>query len=197
MQLAELRSVVANRNWKIVQEYVDHGWSGRKNDRPALNQLMDAIRYGAIDAVLVWKIDRFGRSVADLVSNIRQLESAGVRFCAVSQGIDTDASNPTSRLQLHILAAVAEFEAEMIRERVKAGVEHAKRVGTRSGKPIGRPKRVFRHDLVLEMRDRGVPAIQIARELKLGEGTVRRLLAKNQRAQTAGGVDTAQSAGAR
>jgi len=174
LQLLELRQVARNRGWAIVSEYVDQGWSGRTNDRPALNRLMDALPYGGIDLVLVWKIDRFGRSVADLVRNIQILEAAGVRFCAVSQGIDTDQSNPTARLQLHILAAVAEFEAELIRERVKAGVEHAKKVGTRSGNPIGRPVKVFRRDEALRLRAGGKSIREIARQLHVGKGTVER-----------------------
>lgn len=130
------------------------------------------------DAVLVWKLDRFGRSVVDLKNNISALELAGVRFIAISQGIDTDHSNPTSRFMLNMLAAVAEFEAEIIRERVKAGVEQAKRNGTRSGKAIGRPQRVFRRDEVIRLRGEGVSWREISRRLEIGEGTARRACAK-------------------
>src|SRR5207302_53730 len=96
-----------------------------------------------LDAVLVWKLDRFGRSLVHCVGTIQELASFGVRFLAVSQGLDTDESNPASKLLMHILAAVAQFERELIRERVAAGMRHAKERGTRSGRPIGRPRRVF------------------------------------------------------
>jgi putative DNA-invertase from lambdoid prophage Rac len=185
IQLAELRQYCASRCWTAA-EFVDHGWSGRRADRPALLRLMkESYRYSA---VLVWKLDRFGRSLKDLVENVQTLESHGIRFIAVSQGLDTDKSSPTSRLLLHLLAAIAEFEAETIRERVKAGVQHAKRVGTRSGKPIGRPKRVFRHDEAVERFRAGEPVIKIARDLGIGEGTLRRALAKTPVADAVPGV---------
>lgn len=175
MQLAELRQICQARAWTST-EYIDTGWSGQRSDRPQLMKLMkDAYLYGA---VLVWKLDRFGRSVEDLVQNIRRLESAGVRFIAVSQSIDTDRSNPTSRLLLHMLAAIAEFEAEIAKERVKAGLEHAKRVGTRSGKPPGRPRKVFRRDQVLELRASGKSYRDIARALDLSLGLVARTCTK-------------------
>lgn len=99
------------------------------------------------DAVLVWKLDRFGRSVKNCVDGIGQLSAHGVRFIAVSQSIDTDESNPTSRLLLHILASVAEFERELIRERMLAGLANARQKGVR----VGRPKRVFRRDEVVRL----------------------------------------------
>lgn len=195
MQLAELREYCKRREWVIGCEYLDEGWSGRRSDRPAMNRLLYDARVHAFDAVLVWKLDRFGRSVADLTSNIQQLEKCGIRFMAVSQGIDTDQSNPTSRLLMHMLAAIAEFEAEIIRERVKAGVEHAKRVGTRSGKAIGRPQRVFRRDEVIRLRAEGVPVREIARRLDIGMGTVMRACAKTPSEADAGCAGTAEVLG--
>src|SRR5437660_523456 len=143
MQLRELREYAHRRGWEVAGEYVDTGWSGAKASRPQLDRLMqDASRRG-FDAVLVYKLDRFGRSVRNCLDGIEALRSHGVRFLAVSQNIDTDESNPTSRLMLHILAAVAEFERELIRERVSAGMRSAKARGTRSGKAMGRPRRIF------------------------------------------------------
>jgi putative DNA-invertase from lambdoid prophage Rac len=170
VQLSELREYCQRRNWEIGCEYIDEGWSGRRNDRPAMNRLLYDAGVHSFDAVLVWKLDRFGRSVADLTQNIQQLGKFGIRFLAVSQGIDTDQSNPTSRLLMHMLAAIAEFEAEIIRERVKAGVEQAKRVGTRSGNPIGRPARVFRKDEALRLRSEGASYREIARQLNISVG---------------------------
>jgi putative DNA-invertase from lambdoid prophage Rac len=101
------------------------------------------------DCVVVWKLDRFSRSVLHLNQQLAMLTSCGVRFIATSQSLDTDQSNPTSRLLLQILASVAEFEREMIRERTLSGI----RAAQAAGKAIGRPKRVFRRDEVVRLRD--------------------------------------------
>src|ERR1700737_4988801 len=129
MQLQEMREYCQRRGWEISGEYVDTGWSGVKASRPELNRLMQDAALRRCDTVLVWKLDRFGRSVKNCVDGIAALTAAGVRFIAVSQSIDTDESNPTSRLLLHILASVAEFEGELIRERVRAGIRSAKHKG--------------------------------------------------------------------
>jgi len=91
------------------------------------------------DIVVVWKLDRFGRSLVHCVSGIQDWRAWGIRFIATSQGLDTDESNPASKLLLHILAAVAQFERELIRERVSAGMKAAKTHGTKTGNAIGRP----------------------------------------------------------
>jgi putative DNA-invertase from lambdoid prophage Rac len=176
MQLRELREYAHRRGWEVAGEYVDTGWSGAKASRPQLDRLMlDASRRD-FDAVLVYKLDRFGRSVRNCLDGIEALRTHEVRFLAVSQNIDTDESNPTSRLMLHILAAVGEFERELIRERVSAGMRSAKAQGTRSGKAIGRPRRVFDRDEVLRLRQDGISFAKIARQLKVGIGTVARVL---------------------
>jgi DNA invertase Pin-like site-specific DNA recombinase len=113
------------------------------------------------DCVVVWKLDRFGRSVLNLNQMLARLESYGVRFIAASQGIDTDASNPVARLTMQILASVAEFEREIIRERTLSGV-HAARA---AGKTLGRPKRVFRRDEVARLRESGLSWRAVAKEL--------------------------------
>src|SRR5579863_3381742 len=129
MQLRELREYCTRRGWQVAGEYIDTGVSGSTASRPELDKLMHDSALHRFDAVLVWKLDRFGRSVRHCLDGIEALRSHGVRFLAVSQSIDTDDSNPTARLLLHILASVAEFEREMIRERVCAGVRNAKRNG--------------------------------------------------------------------
>jgi DNA invertase Pin-like site-specific DNA recombinase len=133
-------------------------------------------RQRRFDAVLVWKLDRFGRSLVHCVSGIQELASLGIRFIATSQGLDTDESNPASKLLMHILAAVAQFERELIRERVSAGMRSAKAKGTRSGKPIGRPRRVFNRGEVLRLRQGGVSLAKIALQMNIGVGTVARVL---------------------
>jgi DNA invertase Pin-like site-specific DNA recombinase len=151
--------------------------SGAKANRPGVDKLMADARQRRFDAVLVWKLDRFGRSLVHCVSGIQELSSLGIRFIATSQGLDTDESNPASKLLLHILAAVAQFERELIRERVSAGMRNAKAKGTRSGKAIGRPRRIFNRDEVLRLRQDGLSLAKIAREMNVGVGTIARALA--------------------
>jgi DNA invertase Pin-like site-specific DNA recombinase len=182
MQLRELREYALRRGWEVAGEYVDTGWSGAKASRPRLDRLMQDASRRSFDAVLVYKLDRFGRSVRNCLDGIEALRAHGLRFLAVSQNIDTDESNPTSRLMLHILAAVAEFERELIRERVSAGMRNAKSKGTRSGKAIGRPRRVFDREEVLRLRQDGLSIETIARETRLGVGTVARVLQGAERA---------------
>jgi putative DNA-invertase from lambdoid prophage Rac len=161
MQLRELREYVARRDWEPSSEYVDAGFSGAKASRPALDKLMTAAARRDFDCVLVYKIDRFGRSVLNLSQQLAALTSYGVRFISVSQAIDTDASNPSSRLMLTILAGVAEFEREIIRERTLSGVRAAKA----SGKVLGRPVRIFRRDEVVRLREEGISWRVIAKQL--------------------------------
>src|ERR1017187_7350727 len=149
MQLRELREYIGRRDWKVAGEYVDSGFSGAKSSRPALDRLMADAAKRKFDCIAVYKIDRFGRSVLHLNQQLAALTSHGVRFIATSQSLDTDEKNPTSRLLLQILASVAEFEREMIRERTLSGI----RAAQAAGKVVGRPKRVFRHDEVVRLRD--------------------------------------------
>ena len=174
MQLRELREYAERRDWKVVREYVDKGWSGAKASRPELDRLMKDAGEHRFDCVLVWKLDRFGRSVMNLTQQLLTLNSQGVRFIATTQSLDTDQANPTSRLLLHILAAVAEFEREMIRERVKSGMKAAKHRGVK----CGRPKLVFDRGKIPEMHRAGASVRTIAAKLGVGVGTVHRVLAK-------------------
>jgi DNA invertase Pin-like site-specific DNA recombinase len=164
-----LREYIARRGWESAGEFVDAGISSTKASRPALDRLMAAAGRRDFDAVLVYKIDRFGRSVLHLSQQLAALTSYGVRFIAVSQAIDTDASNPSSRLMLTILSGVAEFEREIIVERTRAGVRAAKARGAQ----LGRPKRVFRRDEVVRLRDGSRMSWRaIARELGAPVSTV-------------------------
>jgi DNA invertase Pin-like site-specific DNA recombinase len=129
-------------------------------------------RRRCFDVVLVWKLDRFGRSLLHCVSTIQELTALGIRFVAISQGLDTDRSSPTSQLLTHILAAVAQFERELIRERVTAGMAHSRK----QGKLVGRPKKVFDRDELVRLRRQGQSIEKIARQMRLGTGTVVRVL---------------------
>ena len=187
LQLAELREYALRREWEIVGEFVDTGWSGAKASRPEFDRLMDGVVMREFDAVLCWKLDRFGRSLLNCLSSLQQLQAHGVRFIATTQNIDTDESNPASRFLLHVLIAAAEFERELIRERATAGLNRyreqyaAGKVGretrSRSGKnlPVGRPRRVLDRQKVVELRDLGYSWRQIARRFGVGATTIRRV----------------------
>lgn len=114
MQLQELRDYAARRGWIVTREYVDTGWSGTKASRPELDRLMRDASRRQFDVLLVYKLDRFGRSVLHLNQQLATLNSHGIRFISTSQSLDTDQTNPRSRLLLQILASVAEFERELI-----------------------------------------------------------------------------------
>jgi len=182
LQLRELRSYCLARGWANVKEYVDSGVSGASTrKRLAFKELMKDAGQRKFDVVICWKLDRFGRSVPDLSSALQQLASAGVRFLAVSQNIDTDQSNPASALLLNLLCAIAAFERETIRERVGLGYEtyradyaSGKAVASKSGKnlPVGRPKRVFDRLKAESLQSQGVPLRQIAKQLGVSVGTV-------------------------
>lgn len=168
MQLRELRDYAARRGLDVVAEYVDTGWSGAKANRPALDRLMRDARMRRFDAVVVWKLDRWGRSVAHCVRSVQELTSLGVRFLAATQNIDTDESNPTSRFLLHLLAAFAELEREIIRERVVSGIRNAKI----KGKSWGRPRRIFRRDEAIKLRAAGKSWRAISQTLGVPVATI-------------------------
>ncbi len=173
LQLTELRQYVERNGWSAT-EYVDQGVSGAKRSRPALDRLMADARLRRFDVVVVWKLDRFGRSMINLIDHLRDLDALGIRFVAPTQGIDTDQRSPTGRLILHILAALAEFERELIRERTRAGVAEAKR----RGKHCGRPQSVFRRDLAVDMRKKGMSLRAIAGKLGVSLMTISRVLSQ-------------------
>ena len=189
LQLAELRQYCATRGWKICCEYLDT-ISGSKSSRPGRDKLMRDARARRIDIVLVWKLDRWGRSLADTVITLEELAAAGVRFICMTQGLDTDNSNPMSRAMLGMLQVFAQFERDMINERVNAGIKRyyaeytAGRAHSKSGKnlPIGRPRSVFRVDQAIRMRAEGLSWRTIAKALGVPEATLRSRCAENRAA---------------
>jgi DNA invertase Pin-like site-specific DNA recombinase len=152
-------------------ELIEESASGMWNERPGLTRLLTLARKGAIDAVAVWKLDRFGRSALDVLSNIRHLTTAGVRFVAVSQSLDVSPrGDAMSTLMLTVLSAVAEFERSLLQERTKLGMARAKA----KGKHCGRPK--LQHpatDDVVRLREQGRSWRAIAKELKASVGVCR------------------------
>src|ERR1019366_9179207 len=131
MQLDELREYASRRGWSITREYVDQGISGSKESRPELNQLMDDAHRRKFDAVLVWKIDRFGRSLKHLVNALADLSAYGVAFVSLRDNIDL--STPSGRLMFQIIGAMAEFERSLIQEHVRAGLRNARAKGKKFG----------------------------------------------------------------
>lgn len=189
LQLAELRDYCTTRGWKICCEYVDTV-SGSKSSRPGRDKLIRDARARCIDVVIVWKLDRWGRSLADTVITLEELASAGVRFICMTQGLDTDNANPMSRAMLGMLQVFAQFERDMINERVNAGIKRyyaeykAGRARSKSGKnlPIGRPRSIFQVDQAITMRVEGLSWRKIAKVLGLAESTVRSRCAENRAA---------------
>lgn len=165
-QLHELRRYADARGW-TTREYVDTGISGSKDRRPALDQLMTDIASRRVDAVVCWRLDRFGRNLRHLIVTIEELTAAGVAFVSMGESIDT--GSPTGRLMLGILGSFAEFERERIRERIGAGLARARRQGTKLGRRRQRiPSRDLKRVAGLSVREAakalGVPASRLHRE---------------------------------
>lgn len=165
-QLLELRTYVATRQWTVAQEFNDEGVSGSKDRRPALDRLMAEARCGRIDVICVWSLDRFGRSLAHVVTAVQELHERGVAFVSLKEGLDL--STAAGRLQLHILSALGEFERARLIERTKAGLVRARRQGTRLGR---RPVRLTAGQLagVAEL-----PVREAARQLGISVNTYRK-----------------------
>ena len=173
-QLQELGSYCITRTWDVYDRYVDAGISGAKDRRPELDRLMKDAKSRRFDAVVVTKLDRFSRSLSHMVSQLEELQAAGVRFLAINQGIDTGKDNPTGRLMVHLLTSFAEFERDLIRERTCAGIVYARS----QGKRLGRPRVVVDRTKVQDMRDAGLSWTDIAWALKISRSAARRSCAK-------------------
>jgi DNA invertase Pin-like site-specific DNA recombinase len=168
MQLRELREYAKHRELAIIGEYVDK-MTGSKDSRPALNRLMADASRRKFDAVLVWKLDRFGRSLRHLVNALAELEALGLSFISLRDNLDL--STPSGRLMFQIIGAMAEFERSLIQERVKAGLRNAKAKGRR----LGRPRVIVDEAEVLAMRESGASWRTIAKKLGVGVGTAHRV----------------------
>lgn len=171
LQLRDLRAYCSARGLSLVGEYVDTGYSGAKDSRPELNELVAAARKRKFDAIVVWRFDRFARSTKHLLLALEEFRSLGIQFISYQENIDT--SSPLGQALFTIVSAVAQLERDLIRERVSAGI----RVARESGKQLGRPKAKVSRDRVLDMKASGASIRTIARELGVGYGTVRKTLA--------------------
>ena len=133
MQLRELREYCQRRGWTVVMEYVDVGISGAKEKRPELDRLLTDAHRRSFDSVVVWRFDRFARSVSHLLRALETFSSLGIEFVSLSEQVDT--STPAGKLVFTVLGAVAELERCLIAERVRAGLRNARAKGKRLGRP--------------------------------------------------------------
>jgi DNA invertase Pin-like site-specific DNA recombinase len=170
MQLSELREYVSRRGWKPVGEYIDHGVSGSKESRPELNRLMADAHRRRFEAVLVWKIDRFGRSLKHLVNALGDLDAYGVAFVSLRDNLDL--STASGRLMFQIIGAMAEFERALTQERVRAGLRNARA----KGKRLGRPRTVVDAVQIASLRASGASWREVSQQLGIGVGTACRAL---------------------
>ena len=168
MQTRELREYCQRRGWEIEGEYVDAGVSGAKERRPQLDALLVACRKRRVDAVVVYRYDRFARSLRQLVNALEEFRSLGIEFISLHEGVDT--STPNGRLVFGIFASIAEFERELIRDRVKSGIAAARS----KGKRLGRPRVSVDATRIAALRDSGASWSAITRKLGLSAGTVKR-----------------------
>lgn len=169
MQLSELREYASRRGWSISGEYVDQGVSGSKESRPELNRLTRDAHRRVFDAVLVWKIDRYGRSLKHLVNALADLSAYGVAFVSLRDNLDL--STPSGRFMFQIIGAMAEFERALIQERVRAGLRNARA----KGRKLGRPRRIVDSSKVAALRTSGASWRAISRQTGVGVATLYRL----------------------
>jgi putative DNA-invertase from lambdoid prophage Rac len=171
LQIRALREYAFKRGWIIAAEIKEIG-SGALQ-RVLRTTLITAARRREVDVVLVWRLDRWGRSVADLVSTLQELQHLGVGFVSLTEALDL--TTPAGRAMAGLLAVFAEFERDILRERVRAGLAHARQ----QGKQLGRPPSVVHNAAeVRKLCRQGISKSEIARRLDIGRTSVRRLLAQ-------------------
>jgi len=168
VQLAEIREFCMRREWTTVKEYVDKGISGAKERRPALDNLLTDCRRRAVDCVVVYRYDRFARSLRQLVNALEEFRALGIDFVSLHEGVDT--STPNVRLVFGIFASIAGFERELIRDRVKSGLALAKS----RGKCLGRPRVNVDRLRIATLRNEGRSWAEICDVLGISKGTAQR-----------------------
>ena len=169
MQVDAMTAYVEDRGWKLARRVEDVG-SGAK-ERRGREALLKAARRREIDVIVVWRLDRWSRSVADLMTTLRDLADLGVGFVSRTEALDL--TTPTGRAMAGMLAIFAEFEREILRERVRAGIAQARK----EGRPHGRPRTAsLKSDEVVRLKDEGRSHSEIARRLGIGRTSVRRIL---------------------
>jgi DNA invertase Pin-like site-specific DNA recombinase len=170
LQIRTMREYAAKRGWEIAVQIKEIG-SGAV-ERELRGKLMAAARRREIDVVLVWRLDRWGRSLADLVVTLKELSELGVGFVSLTEALDL--TTPTGRAMAGLLSVFAEFEREILRERIRAGIIEARRKGTKLGRPTTAVKKSGQ---IRKLHRAGVSKAEIARRLEIGRTSVRRILA--------------------
>src|SRR5690348_18117563 len=168
MQLNEVRSYCERRQWVVAGEYVDTGISGSKEHRPALDRLLADCRKRRSSDLVVYRYDRFARSLRQLVNALEEFRSLGIDFVSLHEGVDT--STPNGRLVFGIFATIAEFERELIRDRVRSGLASARA----KGKRLGRPPANVNTAQIARLRDSGASWRAVAEQLGISVRTARR-----------------------
>jgi putative DNA-invertase from lambdoid prophage Rac len=164
-----MREYAGRRGWRIALQVREVNSGAAK--REARERLLEAARRREIDVVLVWRLDRWGRSVADLLATLQELNHLGVGFVSLTEALDL--TTPAGRAMAGLLAIFAEFEREVLRERTRAGLAHARE----SGKRLGRPETAARHAAeIRKLHKAGISKSEIARRLQIGRTSVRRIL---------------------
>jgi DNA invertase Pin-like site-specific DNA recombinase len=173
-QIAQLTKIAKGREWHIVQTFTDAGISGGKNrkDRPGLDEMLRQAQRHRFEVVMVWAIDRIGRSLIDLLGTIQHLEACGVDLYLDQQAIDT--TTPAGKLMFQVTGAFAEFERSLMRQRIHAGLERAVANGKTLGRPLNNPEAV---DKARQGLAKGLGINKVARQVGLSNSTVARLKA--------------------
>jgi DNA invertase Pin-like site-specific DNA recombinase len=171
LQDDETAELISKRGWKLVETFTDHGVSGSREKRPALDLLLRDARRRRIDVVVVWKADRLFRSLKAMVTTLDEWSALGVGFVSATEVFDS--TTPQGKLLLHLTSAFAEFERNLIIERTKAGIAAARKRGVH----VGRPRARVDGDHLRELRAGGMSVRQIAETLGVGISTVQRRLA--------------------
>ena len=180
LQTRELREYCERRGWSITSEYVDVGVSGSKEKRPELNKLVTDAHRRRFDVVLVWKLDRFGRSLRHLVNSLAELESLGIDFVSLRDNLDL--TTPSGRLMFQIIGAMAEFERALIQERVKAGMRNARAKGRRIGRPPQTPLSPELRENIADTYANGAASLRnLAKQFGTSLATVQRCVGVYQR----------------
>src|SRR3984893_8924556 len=166
MQTRELQEYCQRRGWQVFDLYVDNGVSGKKDSRPQLNRMMRDAHERRFSVVVVWRFDRFARSVSHLLRALETFNALGIQFVSLSEQVDT--STPTGQLIFTVLGAVAELDRNLIVERVRAGLRHARA----KGKKLGRPKKHVDAAQIASLRASGASWRMVSRKMGVSVGTV-------------------------
>src|SRR6266436_4172621 len=165
VQSREIREYCQRRGWPLVGEYVDIGISGAKERRPQLDRLIADAHKRKFEVIVVWKFDRFARSVSHLLRALENFRSLGVEFVSLSEQVDT--GTPTGKMIFTVLGAVAELERSLIAERVRAGLRNARA----KGRKLGRPRKIASPDAITRLRSEGASWREVGRALGVSPAT--------------------------